>query len=81
MTDTEMLRNAISAAGFKYKHIAKELHLTPFGLQKKIENKSEFKASEIAALVRVLGLSEPETSEIFFRNNVINNHNKREAES
>lgn len=66
MTDTERLRSAIERSGLKYKYIASELHLTPYGLQKKINNESEFKASELYTLSGLLGLSDAERSAIFF---------------
>lgn len=66
MTDTKMLRNAIEKSGLKYKHIAEKLGLSAYGLQKKIENQSEFKASELCAIAELLGLSDGERSAIFF---------------
>lgn len=66
MTNTRMLKDRIQKKGFKYSYIATCLGLTPYGLQRKIENDSEFKASEIKKLYELLGLSEKERSEIFF---------------
>jgi len=66
MTDTKMLRSAIEKSGLKYKYIAEKLGLSYYGLQKKIENKSEFKASELYALSELIGLSEKDRSAIFF---------------
>lgn len=66
MTDTEKLRDVISRAGLKYCYIAEQMGLSPYGLQKKIDNKTEFKASEIQALSMLLQLSEVERSAIFF---------------
>lgn len=66
MTDTERLRSAIQRCGLKYKFIANELGLSSYGLQKKIENQSEFKASEIQKLSELLGLSETDRTKIFF---------------
>ncbi|MBS7225400.1 MAG: toxin-antitoxin system, antitoxin component, Xre family protein [Clostridiaceae bacterium] len=66
MTDTKLLREAIESRGLKYKYIAEELGITPYGLQKKIENESDFKAKEILALTRILGLSRKERDRIFF---------------
>ena len=66
MTDTNALREAIASAGLKYNFVAKALGLTPYGLQKKIENRTEFKASEIAALTDLLSLPERKRTEIFF---------------
>ena len=66
MTDTKMLRNAIEKSGLKYKFLAAELGITPYGLQKKIDNETEFKASELFILSELLGLTEKERSAIFF---------------
>lgn len=66
MTDTEKLRAAIRDSGYKYSHIANELGLSTYGLQRKIDNLSEFRASEIARLVKILKLSEQESQQIFF---------------
>lgn len=66
MTDTKALREAIQDAGLKYKFVAESLGITPYGLQKKIENRSEFKASEIATLVELLSMPEQQRSAIFF---------------
>ena len=46
--------------------LAAALGLTPYGLQKKINNQTEFKASEILTLSEVLHLSEKERNAIFF---------------
>lgn len=66
MTDTKALRAAIEAKGLKYKAVAAVLGLTPYGLCKKIENNTEFKASEIDKLSNLLGLSPKERDKIFF---------------
>lgn len=70
MTDTKRFRCAVTRAGLKYKHIAKQLGITPYGLQKKIDNKSEFKASEIHKLSQILKLADEERSQIFFASTV-----------
>lgn len=66
MTNTRKLRDEIQSKGLKYTFVAAYLGLTPNGLKKKIENDSEFKASEIKKLYELLELSELERSEIFF---------------
>lgn len=68
MTNTKLLRDTVKKSGLKYKYIAETIGLTPFGLQKKIENDNEFKASEIKMLCCVLDLSVQEKEEIFFAN-------------
>ena len=66
MTDTKVLRERIENAGLKYKHIAKKLGITPYSLQKKIDNDNEFKVSEVDTLSTILGLTLVEKNEIFF---------------
>ena len=66
MTKTQELRDLIKEAGLKYNYLAGTLGLSAYGLQKKIENKSEFRASEIQILVRELKLTTAQMVEIFF---------------
>lgn len=70
MTDTVRLRKVIESKGLKYSYLAKKLSLTTYGLQKKIENDTEFKASEIACLCDILGLDNYERDLIFFNRSV-----------
>ena len=66
MTNSALFREAVAKAGIKYKFLAKSLGITPYGLQKKIDNRSEFKASEIYTASEILGLSEHDRNSIFF---------------
>lgn len=66
MTDSVMLREAVAHSGLKYKFIAETMGLTPYGLQKKIDGKTEFKGSEIAAISNILNLTRQEKEHIFF---------------
>lgn len=66
MVKTEQLREIVEARGLKYKYLASEMKLSPYGLQKKINNDTEFKASEIEALSYLLKLSIVERDNIFF---------------
>ena len=66
MTDTVALRNVIKNKGLKYNYIARSVGLSPYGLQKKIENENEFRASEIVKLSEVLELSVKQRNDIFF---------------
>lgn len=66
MTNTSALRDAIERKGVKYGHIAKEMGLSPYGLQRKIENDNEFKVSEVCRLSDILGLDPSERDSIFF---------------
>ena len=66
MTDTKALRDIIKERGIKYKRLAEELSLSPYGLQKKIENDTEFKISEVSRLAKMLNMSVDEREQIFF---------------
>lgn len=66
MTDTKELRRRIEAAGLKYKYIARQLGISSYTLQLKIDNDSEFKVSEVDMLSNLLGLSLREKDAIFF---------------
>ncbi len=66
MTNSTLFREAVAKAGIKYKFLAESLGITPYGLQKKIDNRSEFKASEIYTASAVLNLSEHDRNSIFF---------------
>lgn len=66
MTDSLALRKAVNKSGLKYIKIAGAMGISSYTLQKKIENETEFKASEIVKLSEMLSLSETERSSIFF---------------
>jgi hypothetical protein len=66
MTDTVALRQAVEKSGLKYGRIAEEMGISSYSLQKKIDNITEFKASEIVKLAALLSLGEAERSAIFF---------------
>lgn len=67
MTNTEILRNLIAEKGLKLKFVANYLGLSSYGLQLKLENKQEFKTSEVSALCELLNIkSLKEKEDIFF---------------
>lgn len=66
MTDTKLLRDKIEQSGYKLRFIANKIGITYQGLLKKINNETEFKASEIQALYILLNLNEQEREAIFF---------------
>ena len=70
VTDTMLLRAKIEESGYRLKFIAKKLGITYAGLLKKINNETEFKASEIQKLANVLKLDLKEKEEIFFAKDV-----------
>ena len=68
MTNTVELEVAIVRAGLTKREVAKRLGLSEMGLYKKINNITEFKASEIEALIEMLSIRDME--KIFFDKNV-----------
>lgn len=70
MTDSILLRRLIKQRGLKLKFVAHCLGLSAYGLQMKIDNKSEFKTSEISSLCELLEISSLRLKEmIFFKEN------------
>lgn len=67
MTDTEALKDLIAKRGLKIKFVAEYLGLSAYGFQLKVENRQEFKTSEVAALCTLLEIeSLDEKEKIFF---------------
>lgn len=69
MTDTMALSVAITKSGLTKKNIASQLNISEMSLQRKINNQTEFKASEISALQNILKLDAEERDAIFFNKN------------
>lgn len=70
MTNSKAMRKWISDRGLKLKAVVAALKITPYALQKKIDNCSEFKASEIAVFVNELGMEAGVRDQIFFAQDV-----------
>lgn len=70
MIDTNLLRTVIDRSGYKLKYVAEQLGINYYGLLKKLNNESEFKASEINILYNLLSMTEAEREAIFFTLNV-----------
>ncbi len=70
MTDTIKLKQAIKDSGMTIVAIAEKAGILRETLYNKINGESEFKASEISALSKVLNLSNEERDAIFFANEV-----------
>ena len=67
MTNTELLNKRIEASGYKRSYIAKAIGLkSAYGLSKKINNETEFKATEINALCELLNINSLEEKEAIF---------------
>lgn len=70
MTNTSLLRKKIDESGYKLRFIASKLGITYQGFLKKINNETEFKASEMQILKELLNLTDAEFEQIFFTLNV-----------
>ncbi len=70
MTNTNLLRKKIDESGYKLRFIASKLGITYQGFLKKINNETEFKASEMQILRELLNLMDAEFEQIFFTLNV-----------
>ena len=66
MTNTALLELCIDRSGYKKSFIAQQLGITAYALALKINNKSEFKASEITILCVLLNISAEDREAIFF---------------
>lgn len=66
MTDIKLLEEAINDSGLKIIYIAEQLGITREGLYKKLKGETEFKASEIIAVQKLLNLSNSRRDKIFF---------------
>lgn len=65
-----MLGDAISKSGITITAISKKLGITREGFYKKLNNETEFKASEISAVQQILHLTNKKRDEIFFAKKV-----------
>lgn len=66
MTNTTEMEISMLKAGVKKGELATALNLSRAGLYKKMNNKSEFRISEVESIRRILKLSDEETKNIFF---------------
>ena len=67
MVNTQMLTDAIRESGLKNGYIAASIGISMQSLQRKVEGKTEFKASEIAGFTSVLRLSRADRDLIFLQ--------------
>lgn len=68
MTHSNRLKGLIVAAGFTQKEVSDHLGMSVQSLNKKINNRTEFKASEIICLTELLKIEN--LKEIFFASHV-----------
>lgn len=71
MTNTELLQAELDKSGYKISWVAKKMGLSYFGLRKKIDNESQFKAEEIKKLCKILNITSLKLKDaIFFASDV-----------
>lgn len=68
MTNTALLEQYIEKSGYKKSFIAEQIGLTAYGFMLKVNNKSEFKASEMNNLCKLLKIDAKDKEAIFFAN-------------
>lgn len=68
MTNTALLEERIAKSGYKKSYLADKIGKSAYALALKINNKTEFKASEIDILCELLGIDVIERMAIFFAN-------------
>ena len=66
MTNTKLLEKAIKDSGYKKGFIAEQIGLSRAGLCNCINNRAEFKASQINALCELLSIDQTQRHAIFF---------------
>lgn len=70
MTNTAKLKAKIIEKGLLQEAVAMQLGMTSATFNYKVNNKTEFKASEIRLLIAILSLTSDEVVTIFFADNV-----------
>lgn len=70
MVNTLKLKAKIVEKGLAQEHVAMQLRMTNATLNYKLNNKTEFKASEIKKLSEILHLTNDEVGAIFFADDV-----------
>ena len=70
MTNTALLEQFIEKSGYKRSFLAQKVGITTYGLALKVNNKSEFKATEIDVLCKLLDIGVKDRMAIFFAKRV-----------
>lgn len=81
MTNTKMLADLIHTSGLKKGHIASKLGLSLVGFQRKVENKTQFKAEEISMLCTILDITSLELKENIFFNQTVDKMTTKSGEA
>ena len=71
MTDSAKVRSLIGKRGLKLSYVAEMLGISSYSLALKIDNKNEFKSSEVSAMCDLLNINDLQVKEdIFFAKEV-----------
>lgn len=70
MTDSYLLNYKIKESGYRFGFIADKMNISRTALYNKINGKTEFYASEIQSLSKILNLELEEKERIFFNQEV-----------
>lgn len=70
ITNVNRLREVVDKSGMSIVAISQKIGITREGFYKKLNGETEFKASEIISLSKVLGLSKLDRDKIFLPNKV-----------
>ena len=70
MTNTSLLEDYIKRSGYRKSSIAEYIGITAYAFALKCNNKSEFKATEIDMLCKLLRIGIKDRMSIFFANQV-----------
>ena len=70
VVNSNKLKKAINRKGLKIRYIAEKLGISHEAMYNKVKGKTEFKASEISALIDLLDLTANDVFEIFFARKV-----------
>lgn len=76
MINTLKLKSLLVEKGLNNEEVSKRLHISTQSFSMKINNKREFKTSEVLKLSLLLNLSSKDIMYIFFNNNVEFNSTK-----
>lgn len=79
MTDIDLLREKMGLSGMTVTSIARQAGMLRETLYNRLNSDADFKASEIAALTKVLRLSKTERDKIFFSQNSEFNSRKEDS--
>lgn len=66
MTNTKLLKDAIKRSGLKKRYLAAQIGLSPAGFYNCLNNKAEFRVSQVVTLCKELNITEPEEREAIF---------------